>query len=214
MLAFFDNVGVNSQDGFSGINKALSQVNGEYLIFCHQDILFNFDNINQLDQCISDIEKNDPDWAVIGNAGKKANGEIVLRITDPHGENTNIGNFPEEVVSLDENFLVLNRSLNLSTSAELRGFHLYGLDICKNTNYLGYKNYVVNFHLLHKSGGKIDQSFKNAQIFYVKWEEKRKNINFYTTTCTNFYAGSSAVLNKLFKIKILFKIYKKIKGLR
>lgn len=211
---YFDNIGINSQDGFSGINQAFNKVNGKYLIFCHQDILFNFDNIDKLDQCIFELEKKDPSWAVIGNAGKKENGNIVLRITDPHGENSNIGNFPEEVVSLDENFLILNRSLNLSTSFELSGFHLYGLDICRNANYLGYKNYVIDFHLLHKSGGKIDQSFIQAKDGYSALEHRRKNQNFYTTTCTNFYVGSSFLLNFIFKLKILFKIYKRLNGLR
>lgn len=211
---YFDNIGENSQDGFSGINKAFTNVRGKYLIFCHQDIVFKFDNIDKLDQCIAELEMKDPYWAVLGNAGKKETGEIVLRITDPHGENTNIGNFPEEVVSLDENILILNRSLNLSTSFELSGFHLYGLDICRNANYLGYKNYVIDFHLLHKSGGRIDKSFINSQKIYESLEYKRKNKNFYTTTCTSFYVGSNLILNYLFKVKLFFKLYKKIKGLR
>lgn len=211
---YFDNVGQNSQDGFSGINNAFNKVNGKYLIFCHQDILFKFDNIDKLDQCIAELESKDPSWAVIGNAGKKETGKIVLRITDPHGENSNIGDFPEEVVSLDENFLILNRSLNLSTSVELNGFHLYGLDICRNANYLGYKNYVIDFHLWHKSGGKIDKSFVMAQEAYATLEHKRKNKNFYTTTCTNFYASSNSFLNYIFKFKIVLKIYKKMRGFR
>lgn len=211
---YIDNIGQNSEDGFSGINKAFKNVRGKYLIFCHQDIVFKFDNINKLDECIADLEAKDPNWAVVGNAGKKENGEIILRITDPHGDNSKLGNFPEEVVSLDENFLVLNRSLSLSTSFDLEGFHLYGLDICRNANYLGYKNYVIDFHLLHKSGGKIDHSFIKAQHAYSILEHTRKNRNFYTTTCTNFYVSSSSILNCIFKVKFLFKIYKRFKGLR
>ncbi len=211
---YIDNIGQNSEDGFSGINKAFKNVNGKYLIFCHQDIVFKFDNIDKLDECIADLEEKDPNWAVVGNAGKKENGEIILRITDPHGDNSKLGSFPEEVVSLDENFLVLNRSVSLSTSFDLKGFHLYGLDICRNANYLGYKNYVIDFHLLHKSGGKIDHSFIKAQNIYSILEHERKNRNFYTTTCTNFYAGSSSILNCILKVKFLFKIYKRFNRLR
>lgn len=211
---YLNNINSNQFDGFSGINYALQNVSGQYLIFCHQDVLFKFDTIEKLDQCILELEERDSRWAVIGNAGKKEDGTIILRITDPHGENSKIGNFPEEVMSLDENFLILNRNLNLSTSYELTGFHLYGLDICRNANHLGYKNYVIDFHLLHKSGGKIEQSFIDAQTKYSTLEYVRKTKNFYSTTCTNFYAGSSKVLNCIFKVKILFKLYKRINGLK
>lgn len=209
---YFDNINENLYDGFSGINEALKVACGQYLIFCHQDIVFNFDNREILDKCIEDVEKKDINWAVLGNAGRTVDGRFVIRISDPHGENISIGIFPEEVMSLDENFLILNRKLNLSASYSLRGFHLYGLDICRNANFLGYSNYVINFHLTHKSGGKIDESFIVAQNYYMNLEHRRKNQNYYVTTCTNFYTGSNKFFNSLLKIRIFFKIYKKIKG--
>lgn len=207
---YFNNIDSNNFDGFNGLNKAISAANGKYLIFCHQDILFNFDKREKLDSCIAQIESFDPKWAVLGNAGKTRDGKIVLRISDPHGSDTSIGNFPEEVMSVDENFIVLNRTLNLSASHQMTGFHLYGLDICRNANYLGYKNYVIDFHLLHKSGGKIDETFSLAQQSYSRLEHHRKNQNFYTTTCTQFFVGNNRFLNMLLKVKFFFKAYKKI----
>ena len=55
--------------------------------------------------------------------------------------------------ALDKNFLVVRRDANLAVSADLKGFHLHGTDICIVARLLGYTAYVVDFQLRHVSSG-------------------------------------------------------------
>lgn len=62
---YFDNEESNQFDGYSGINRALKVAQGEYLIFCHQDILFNYDQRPQLEKCLHELEGKDPNWVIL-----------------------------------------------------------------------------------------------------------------------------------------------------
>ncbi|MBF7688992.1 glycosyltransferase family protein [Acinetobacter rathckeae] len=202
---YFDNKNNNSFDGFSGINYAINQCTAKYLIFCHQDILFNFDRKDHLLNKIAELDKVDPNWAVIGNAGRTAKGKLIARITDPHADNQSYGPFPSEVMSVDENFMIINMKHNLSCSTQMKGFHLYGLDLCQNAQFLGLKSYVIDFHLLHKSKGNIDQNFLAAKAEYIKLQQQRKSWQVYFTTCTCFYVSSLKFLNRFFARKTFFR---------
>lgn len=160
---YFDNKISNKYDGYSGINKAIKQAKGEYLIFCHQDIVFHDDDRQQFDECLNELEMKDPNWAVVGNAGLQSHGQGIARITDPNQMNLSAGSFPEQVISVDENFIVINRKHSFCCSSNLFGFHFYGLDLCQNARELGLNTYVINFHLLHKSAGKLDASFYSSK---------------------------------------------------
>ncbi len=149
---YLDNSQANRFDGFSGYNHFLHQARGEYIILCHQDIYLLKDGIEELEQRMRELEQLDPDWALFGNAGGIALGNRAVHITDPDGDH-NTGIFPSEVNSLDENFIVVKRSANLSLSRDLSGFHFYGTDICLVARLRGYRAWVVDFNLFHKSRG-------------------------------------------------------------
>ncbi|WP_407545647.1 acyl esterase [Acinetobacter baumannii] len=172
---YFDNKNSNQFDGYSGINRALKEAKGEYLIFCHQDILFKYDSRDDLEQRILEIENIDPNWAVLGNAGKSEAGHTYVRISDPVFPYLKKGILPSQVMSLDENFLILNRKHNLSTTSSiLNGFHFYAIDLCQNAKNLGLKSYVIDFHLYHKSPGNVDQSYFDVQKAYIQLLYQRK----------------------------------------
>ncbi|GAB3054964.1 hypothetical protein GCM10027155_21690 [Acinetobacter apis] len=203
---YFDNKKSNDFDGFSGLNYALKHCTSDYMIFCHQDIIFNFDTKNILIDKINELEQLDPNWAIIGNAGVTEKGEVILKITDPHGPNQTKGPFPSQVMSVDENFMVINTKHNLSCSTQMKGFHLYGLDLCQNAANLGLKSYVVDFHLTHKSKGNIDHSFFTARDNYIKIQEERKRIQFFFTTCTKFLVSNTKLFNVLLNNKVALKL--------
>lgn len=203
---YFDNQKNNQFDGYNGINRALQEAQGEYLIFCHQDILFHDDKRTTLDACLSELETLDKNWAVAGNAGKDNSCQFYARISDPNMQNIHNGILPAKVMSLDENFMILNRKHRFATSSQaLSGFHLYALDLCQNAYALGLSCYVINFHLLHKSGGKMSQSYYDAQNNYIALQQKRKAINDFFPLCSNFYVSSSQIKNMLFKNQTLLK---------
>lgn len=207
---YFNNKESNEFDGFSGINYAIKHCTSKYLIFCHQDILFNHDTKDTLLARIKDLEQIDPDWAIIGNAGVTEKGKVILKITDPHGPNQTKGPFPSQVMSVDENFIVINTKHNLSCSTQMKGFHLYGIDLCQNAAYLGLKSYVLDFHLTHNSKGNIDKSFFSSQQKYINLEKQRKQIQVYYTTCTKFIVSFSSTYNYIFNGKIFKRILFKL----
>lgn len=203
---YFNNKQSNDFDGFSGINYAIKNCKSKYLIFCHQDILFNHDTKQNLTEKINELESIDPNWAVIGNAGVTEQGKVSIKITDPHGENQTKGPFPSKVMSVDENFIIINTEKNFGCSTNLYGFHLYGLDLCQNANYLGLNSYVIDFHLSHKSKGNIDKSFFESRSRYIIAQEKRKQSQFFFTTCTRFYVTKYKFINFILNNKFVLKL--------
>lgn len=203
---YFDNQNSNTADGYLGINIALQKAQGEYLIFCHQDIVFFDDDRNKLDICLDELENKDNNWAVCGNAGKTKHGTLKIRITEPRMQNYAIGNFPEQVISLDENFLILNRKKYFVTSsALLQGFHLYALDLCQNAIALGLSCYVIDFHLKHKSAGNLNQAYVDIETKYKTIAHHRKQAQDFFAVCSHFYVSHSKILNWIFGFKSILK---------
>lgn len=160
---YLDNSVGNYFDGYSGLNLFLNTARGHYVVLCHQDVRLLDDGMAVLEAKIAELEGLDPQWAVVGNAGGVRPGKLALRISDPHGADTRRGHFPVRVTALDENFLVVRRSANLSLSRDLEGFHLYATDLCLLADVLGHRCYAIDFHLRHLSAGKADQQFQNAR---------------------------------------------------
>jgi hypothetical protein len=157
---FIDNSRSNDVDAFQGYNRFLAEAKGKYIILCHQDIVLIADPRDVLDKRLAELEKADPDWGLCGNAGATTTGAQEIRISDRYGEDTTRGGpFPAAVMSLDENFIVARRDANLALSHDLHGFHWYGSDICIVADVLGYKSYVIDFHLRHGGKGNVDRRF-------------------------------------------------------
>jgi hypothetical protein len=165
-----DNSRGNRFEGFAGVNLFLGTARGRYIVLCHQDVRLVDDGSDALEARIAELERLDPDWAVLGNAGGLAPSRLFIRISDPHGADTTRGPFPARVSGLDENFLVVRREANLAVSRDIGGFHLYATDLCLVADVLGWSSYVIDFHLEHLSPGKTDASFKDVRTrLLAKW---------------------------------------------
>lgn len=205
-----DNSNGNQFDGYSGINRAILEAKGRYLIFCHQDVLFCFDKKPVLDASLQELNKIDSRWAVAGNAGKDTYGHMKIRITDPHTVNIAQGDFPEKVMSLDENFLVINRENPVFCSTNMSGFHLYATDFCLNAQESQLSAYVINFHILHKSGGKLDQSYFLSMNRLIDSHSTRQKTQVVFTTCSSFLITRSRLLFLLFGSQWMLKRVRKL----
>jgi hypothetical protein len=160
---YIDNSAENRFDAYSGYNHFLQEAKGRYIILCHQDVLPNGHDRVRLDALLEQLSQHDPDWGLCGNAGATASGRYALGISDPNGKDMNAGGpFPARVISLDENFIVVRRVANLATSHNLAGYHWYGSDLCIIADLLGWHAYVIDFHLLHKSGGSLNRQFEQT----------------------------------------------------
>jgi hypothetical protein len=178
-----DNTGPEQTDAYSGLNLLLNRAQGKYVILCHQDVRLVDDGLSELDAALEDLERRDENWALAGNAGGAGPGRLVLRISDPHGEDTRVGDLPERVWALDENLIIVKRSARLGLSRDLSGFHFYGADLCLVADILGYSAYVIDFHLQHLSGGTKSAEFFAAEAaFRSKWSHALRS-RWVQTTC-------------------------------
>ena len=206
---YLDNSEKNEWDAFRAYNHFLKVSNGEYVIICHQDILLKFDKRNILEACIVELDQKDPQWAVAGNAGGVCLGVRALCITDANGHCKSAG-LPLPVQSLDENFILMKAKANLAVSGDLEGFHLYGTDLCQVARFLGYRAYVIPFHLYHKSSGDCDDSFfKLREEMKKKYHWKLKD-RYIQTTVMRFYLSSNPLKQLILNINIISSVYKRI----
>ncbi|MEO0729153.1 MAG: hypothetical protein AAFR23_00655 [Pseudomonadota bacterium] len=182
-----DNRANNSLDAYAGLNLGLNRARGRVVLLCHQDVRLTHDGRAELDARLRHLSAHDPNWAVAGNAGGVAPGELAIRISDPHGHNQNVGSFPAQVASVDENFIIVRGDVHVGFSSDLSGFHLYGTDLALSASMAGYTTYVVDFHLTHLSPGDKSSGFEDAEAAFVaRWSEKLRP-RWLRTTCTLMY---------------------------
>jgi hypothetical protein len=224
---YIDNTAANKYDGYAGVNQFLQKARGDYIILCHQDLILHADDRNRLDQLIDEITRFDRDWALLGNAGGTVPGQQAYHLTEYTGEEKHYlrrGSFPAKAYSLDENFIVVRKSANLSVSHDLEGFHLYGTDLCMIAYILGYSAYVIDFHLWHlggastrpptTSGAHATSTFDKNKYSLISKYQRVFSPRFIQTTCTIFYVSASRFKNFLFNRKHVFSIQKRLNSWR
>lgn len=203
---FIDNSKQNEHDGYSGVNHFINTSNAEYVIICHQDIVINFDKRDKLDSIIAELEKNDPRWGILGNAGGNERFEKIFTNLNDLYLNDKEKDLPQKVSSLDENFLLINKKMNISCSVDLCGFHFYGTDLCLQALCKGCHCYVVDFYLTHLGKGGIDTTFYlNKKALITKYHHLFQD-KYIRTTCSKLFISQSTLkmklLNTLFFLKI------------
>ena len=215
---YVDNSKENKYEAYEGLNKMISVAKGQYIILCHQDIELKFDRLDVLEKRMAEVEALDKDWGIISNAGGLNLKKVIERISHPTHE-LNLGPFPTQVKSVDENFILIKKSANLGFSRNLKGYHMYGTDICLLANTMGYNAWVVDFLLLHKSNGKITDSFRqNKQLLITKYQKAFRS-RYVRSTCTRLYISGNGLHAKLmntnfmiFMAKLKVKAKKRVKG--
>jgi len=171
--SLFDNSITNIYEPYSTFNQVLNDTTESYIIFCHQDVLLDQgEGFEQLVKAINEVEKLDPDWAILGNAGCDRHFNEIFHLTAPTIVPNQRYQYPAKVHSFDENFLVVKTSATVRCSTDLEGFHLYASDLCLNVIRQGYSCYVISFHLTHLSGGNKNQVYWNLRAkFQKKWSQ-------------------------------------------
>jgi hypothetical protein len=201
---YLDNTSSNRLDAYAAIRRFLQAARGDYVILCHQDIVLHADRIERLEASIRELDRLDPSWGLLGNAGGEAPFRTVARITDPNGERTAAG-LPRAVHSLDENFILLRRDCTPGVSRDLEGFHFYGLDLCRQAALRGYRAYVVDFHLKHLSAGRRDGAFREARARVVAKYRRALASGYFQTTVTTVYLSGSRVWSAILNSELVMK---------
>ncbi|MDU9002823.1 FkbM family methyltransferase [Sedimentitalea todarodis] len=187
---YIDNSASNQGDGYGGLNRLANHARGEFVVFCHQDVLA-LDGPERLREIIRELSEADPHWAVLGNAGLRGNeqfmflNEQAVVFAAPQRER------PEQVESLDENFILLRQDARLGFSCDLEGFHLYATDLVTQAKLRGFSSYAVDFRVEHLGKGTIDQVFYDACNRFEKKYVKALAERSVTTTCTRLDIGNA-----------------------
>jgi hypothetical protein len=197
--SLFDNSQNNQFDPYKTFNQIKSTTSEPYIIFCHQDVRMDRGNgIDHLLKLIEELDECDRNWAIAGNAGINNQYQAIVRITDLLDTPNWFGHFPQQVHSLDENFLLIKSIADISSSKELSGFHFYATDLCLNAITKKYTCYVIDFHLSHLSRGNIGEAFWKAQgEFNDKWCDQFAFCYVQTITCVTMCFSKSEVLRSL-----------------
>ncbi|AYL93788.1 hypothetical protein [Mucilaginibacter celer] len=213
-----DNSAVNQMDAYQGINSLLQKAQGEYIILCHQDILLieGQSNIQALDKQLAEMDARDPNWGVLGNAGgaTRLYKRMAIKIAYPNGVIDIQGTVPQKVGCIDENFMLVKNGANLALSGDLSGYHLYGFDLCMVAELLGYSAWVIDFLLVHKSEGNVNQSYfeilAQAKTRYTHFMRGR----YVNTTIKRFYISGSKLRNWLFDTRVFRRVIKTSEEIR
>lgn len=165
--------GADEPEPYSTITRLIADLSEPFFILCHQDVrLDQGHGIDELVRVAGDLEERDGGWAVAGNAGGTRALRVVRSLTDPHG-GASPDSFPAPVHSLDENFLLIRTGTGIRCSPELRGFHLYGTDLCLNALAKGRQPYVIDFRVRHLSRGTRDEEYAAARDrFVARWSPR------------------------------------------
>lgn len=184
-------------DPFAAIPDVASSA-ARYVILCHQDVLSDHGiGTRELLASLAELDALDPGWVVAGNAGVTPRMRLVARLRDPYGHST-AADLPVPVQSLDENFLVFNRRNQPRTSAGLKGFHMYGTDVCLNALADGGSAYVIDFPLTHLSRGEPDEAFERAKESFMEAWNARCLFRYISTPQEPLFLSRSSILRRIF----------------
>lgn len=184
-----DNTAGNIFPPFAGVRRFLREARGPYVMIVHQDAI-PLEPAAKLLARIAEVEKADPLWGVIGNAGRTRRAKPALSLV-VENETFNLGQPFQEVETIDENVIIVRNGAGITVSADTTGFHLYAFDLCSVAARLGYRTYVVDHLWRHDSRGMVNDSFFEAKRQIEGKMRRYSRRRAAPTTCTALCWSSS-----------------------
>ena len=136
-------------------NAALDSATTDVVVLAHQDVYLPAGWLRRLEETLLVLSETDPAWGVLGvwgntRSGHRAGHVYCCGLKKELGVDfdTNI-----EVMTLDELMLIVRKSSGLRFDPALRGFHLYGADICLEAGKQGLKCYAIPAFCIHNTNG-------------------------------------------------------------
>jgi hypothetical protein len=134
-------------------NAAIDAAKTDLLVFAHQDVYLPEGWERAAFEGIKLLSKTDPDWGVLGVWGVSPSGGRAGFVYDGGWRRTLGGPFSggQQVDTLDELLLIVRKSSGLRFDPQLRGFHMYGTDICLEARRQGRKCYAIGAFCIHNT---------------------------------------------------------------
>jgi len=133
-------------------NDALLKATEDILVFCHQDMYFPENWLDDLQKSIQLLSQSDPRWAVLGCWGITVDGQGVGYIRSlGHGTLGQPFEHPIRINTLDECVLIFRKSSGLKFDPKLPDFHFYGTDICLSARKSAMNCYAISAFCIHNT---------------------------------------------------------------
>ena len=134
-------------------NAGLDATTARICVFAHQDVYLPLGWEERLKDCVAQLDRLDPNWAVAGLFGMDLAGTHVGWVWDGSQGKELGGSFetPIEVHSIDELLIILNREANLFFDSNLPSFHMYGTDIVQTARAAGHGTFIISAPVIHNS---------------------------------------------------------------
>ena len=195
-----------NDDPYTTITRIGLESRARYPVLCHQDVFADQGaGATELLARLRELDVRDPRWVVAGNAGIMRSGRLIRRLVDGHGGSTG-ERLPLPVVTLDEDFLVVNPRNAPRCSPELKEFHLYGADVCLHALASGGSAYVIDFPVTHLGQSRAAPDSKSEywrvyrrsrERFIAVWND-RFLFQYVLTPSDTLFLSRSRLLRRLF----------------
>ena len=142
-------------DPAEAYNGAMANAKSGVIVLIHQDVYLPAGWFQQVEAAINRLALTDPHWGVLGVYGVTAAGEFRGHLYC-NANQCALGRpiqEPVEVGTLDEVVLIVRKDSGLQFDDGLKGFHLYGADMCLTARERGLKIYVVPGFCIHNANG-------------------------------------------------------------
>ncbi len=139
----------------SAYNSWLDAGGTGVVIFAHQDVYFPAGWLHHLQTALAWLDEHDANWGILGIYGVRHDREPI-GWTYSTGLGRVLGGVfstPCAVRTLDEVVLIMRVSSGLRFDEGVEGFHMYGTDICLESERFGCRNYVIPAFAIHNSNG-------------------------------------------------------------
>jgi len=149
------------------MNAGIKKSANEIIVIVHEDTFLPNGWQSELELAIENIEKNDPNWGILGVAGLDINGNPAGHYSDPNNfcHTFNNGERFVEATSVDEHLMMFRRNLNPKADENIVGIHGIGTDMVLTAIENGNKCYIINAPSIHKykdGNGKIIQRIMDS----------------------------------------------------
>jgi hypothetical protein len=135
----------------SALIDGLSRCSHDLVAILHEDVLLPRGWQGTLEYSLKALEKEDPDWGLVGSVGWSKDGLLRGHWSDPNGYRNELrGDQFCEVFRLDEQILILRRGSPLKFDPLLPSIHNIGHDLALKVRSLGHRTYVVDAPTIHK----------------------------------------------------------------
>jgi len=184
------------------INAGIVQARNDLLVIVHEDVVLLPGWQAMFEKSLTELEKHDPEWLVVGLVGWDENNELIGHHSDPHGFWNTIGEKSfSRIAKIDEQVLVLRKSKGLFPDVDLPTIHNIGRDIVWSAARKGGATYVINAPPIHKY---VDDSGKlvNNRDDSIKIRNRKQFAFIHNRKCSDEYLQNK--WKEKFEVKKIF----------